>query len=717
MIRFLKKETESIALDLCDKDKLFNCLLKKNKDSKDESIILIYDNNEYYGYVTNASFEKDNNNGIIRYKYTYTLGEEYKLFSDLYAIFNKMKGEGGSYIPIFDAEMQQIKYFAYLDIQSVKINGIVEYALPFFENNPDCLFIEKLFPEIEKVEIYDFNEIAFRLYKILEMRKIPVVVYGDKWEFFFSKSVKSNSVKSKSIADERIMRIYAEGSSLMLRKGNSNLFGYNIGKEMYVLLDILKANIFKEFGNLKRCLLQKNIFALTTFFPAWEELDFFTADEYYRHDIGLNSETYYLMDEKNPLIERQMNICLPQKEKNKLNDMNQLEIECDISDIVIEDESVTCKRFGRGMHTVYLIGACIIAGAFVEQEESFGAYIYKEINKFNKDYNVKCLFANVFNISILRKIIESLTLYEGDIVVLVTNNIFYEKNMGDLISEYPGDIDMASIINQRRNNWFWDQPIHTNQKGNQEIAKQIVKSYLSDKLKEVNNSVKTPSLVQIGKCFLSNSSENDIREYIKKVKVPKMNNVKIGCIVMNCNPMTNGHFYLIKQALRHVDFLYIFLVEEDKSIFSFSDRFESVKAVTQKYSKVKVVPSGRYILSYKTMPIYFEKAQKQEEIIDATYDLRIFGEKIAPELNISVRFVGEEPYDKITKQYNIAMKEILPKYNIDLVEIPRLKIQNTAISASIVRKCLREGKLNVIKELVPDEVYIMIKNYVSNGKE
>ena len=63
------------------------------------------------------------------------------------------------------------------------------------------------------------------------------------------------------------------------------------------------------------------------------------------------------------------------------------------------------------------------------------------------------------------------------------------------------------------------------------------------------------------------------------------------------------------------------------------------------------------------------------------------------------------------------MKEILPKYNIDLVEIPRLKIQNTAISASIVRKCLREGKLNVIKELVPDEVYIMIKNYVSNGKE
>ena len=37
----------------------------------------------------------------------------------------------------------------------------------------------------------------------------------------------------------------------------------------------------------------------------------------------------------------------------------------------------------------------------------------------------------------------------------------------------------------------------------------------------------------------------------------------------------------------------------------------------------------------------------------------IFGKYICPSLGISIRFVGEEPLDNVTNQYNKAMKEIL----------------------------------------------------------
>ena len=37
--------------------------------------------------------------------------------------------------------------------------------------------------------------------------------------------------------------------------------------------------------------------------------------------------------------------------------------------------------------------------------------------------------------------------------------------------------------------------------------------------------------------------------------------LKIGCIVMNANPFTNGHRYLIQQAAAQCDWLHLFLVD------------------------------------------------------------------------------------------------------------------------------------------------------------
>jgi len=90
-------------------------------------------------------------------------------------------------------------------------------------------------------------------------------------------------------------------------------------------------------------------------------------------------------------------------------------------------------------------------------------------------------------------------------------------------------------------------------------------------------------------------------------------------------------------------------------------------------------------------------------------DVQIFGKYIAQTLDITVRFIGEELGDMITGQYNEHMKRILPSYRIKCIEIPRLKNDGAAISASIVRAKLAAGNLNDIESMVPSTAFEYLK--------
>lgn len=117
---------------------------------------------------------------------------------------------------------------------------------------------------------------------------------------------------------------------------------------------------------------------------------------------------------------------------------------------------------------------------------------------------------------------------------------------------------------------------------------------------------------------------------------------------------------------------------------------------------VKVVPSGPFILSRTSFPKYFIKESDADIVENVENDITFFAERIAPYLSISYRFVGEEPNDSVTNEYNLAMKRILPKYGIELVEIPRKEQDNTYISASLVRKYLTDDDTMNLKKLVPE---------------
>lgn len=185
---------------------------------------------------------------------------------------------------------------------------------------------------------------------------------------------------------------------------------------------------------------------------------------------------------------------------------------------------------------------------------------------------------------------------------------------------------------------------------------------------------------------------------------------KRGAIVVNCNPMTLGHKYLITKALEEVSELLIFVVEEDLSIFPFESRFSIVSNEFKDEQRVKVLKGGPYIISRGTFPTYFIKQKDAMLEIYTELDAKIFGEKIAKDLSVDIRFLGSEPKDVVTSQYNESLKKILDEYNIMVKVITRIESNDSPISASYVRQLIKEDKLEEAYKILPESTIEFLKS-------
>lgn len=178
---------------------------------------------------------------------------------------------------------------------------------------------------------------------------------------------------------------------------------------------------------------------------------------------------------------------------------------------------------------------------------------------------------------------------------------------------------------------------------------------------------------------------------------------QVGAIVMNCNPFTLGHRALIEYAAWQCDVLHIFVVSEDRSAFPTDIRLRLVQEGTADLPNVRVHLSGNYMISSATFPTYFLKKGEDAAALQSELDITLFAQRIAPELHITKRFAGQEPFDPVTARYNDTMRNILPQYGIEFCEIPRLSQGDTAISASRVRQLLQEkGVCEEALALVPE---------------
>ena len=207
--------------------------------------------------------------------------------------------------------------------------------------------------------------------------------------------------------------------------------------------------------------------------------------------------------------------------------------------------------------------------------------------------------------------------------------------------------------------------------------------------------------------------ENNLKNFLEKMTefgqtLPKG---KRAGIVMNANPFTLGHLYLVELASRENDVVIVMVVEEDKARFSFNERIELVKQGTAHLNNVWVIPSGKYVVSAKTFPAYFTKGLETIEA-QTQLDATLFAEKIAPQLNITMRYVGEEPYCPITNHYNKALQEILPKNNILVKIVSRKEVEELGyISASKVRDFLEKKEFAKLKTLVPKSTWEYLQKY------
>lgn len=170
-----------------------------------------------------------------------------------------------------------------------------------------------------------------------------------------------------------------------------------------------------------------------------------------------------------------------------------------------------------------------------------------------------------------------------------------------------------------------------------------------------------------------------------------------GVVVMNCNPFTLGHRYLIEQAAKQVERLFVMVVREDCSLFAYAERKAMVEQGVAHLENVTVIDGSEYAISQATFPTYFLKRLDDAADTQMLLDLDLFRRHIAPALGTTVRFVGTEPTDRLTRRYNQLMHEVLA----DVRETARLEKKGNVVSASRVRKAMEQGDMSTIRQLVP----------------
>lgn len=196
-----------------------------------------------------------------------------------------------------------------------------------------------------------------------------------------------------------------------------------------------------------------------------------------------------------------------------------------------------------------------------------------------------------------------------------------------------------------------------------------------------------------------------INDYLKDLKrkieyhfdINLNNDNDIACVVVNCNPVTNGHMELIEHMAKEHKYVLVFILEEDLSLFTYKERLSLLTISLVYLQNVLVIPSSEYVVSSATFPNYFLKNEDLKNDEWSKVDAFIFRDYFMKELNINYRYVGTEEIGYMHR-YNDTLKEVLGE---KLVEIDRYKHNEEIISASSVRKLIKEGKIEEALEYVP----------------
>lgn len=666
MIAFISKKSIEIDKDILYLDneeelcKQIEALFCENQCE----MILIYENHRYYGYI-----DRDNMFDIVMPElYLGFIPIELEASTKLMDIIKECRNKNTKkemIIPIKSMETSAMRDFAVdvCDDSSLFDLEVLEDFVQYIKSD-NSSFMPEAGSDEEAIALPELDEVTYNYYKILKALKRNVIVNGKFWMY-----IKADNESNDSMDKSKVVEC-----------------SYS------VMVDILEKEAKKSISKVIRNMQRSGINAYNIILPGYDELAAHGAlEEKIRNgpmEVGILR--------KKDFPDRQYWIDIL------------METEC----CETEEELLYSEhpdQYGREADkTIYLAGPCIVAGNTTAETASLAFLLYSKLAAQDMDYNVIRISKAKYDISLAEEL-RALDIRDNDFVFFITDSEMYQVE--------EDDIDLLEKYNNRPIDswWFLDKPIHTFRRANEMIANTLY-SLIAE---EYEGRAAENNLIQVGTPHLPGKQKIELQKYIASVRIDRMHGSKIGCIVMNANPFTKGHLYLTEYAAADVDQLLLFVVEEDLSEFSFSDRIQMVKRGVKHLKNVVVIPSGGFILSRRTFVSYFEKDKRQEEKVDSALDINFFGAYIASAFRIRKRFVGEEPRDMVTRQYNEEMKKRLPMYGVEVEEIPRKEADGDTISASTVRRLYLAEKWEAIRAYLPDTTirYLKSHNIVVRDKE
>ena len=333
---------------------------------------------------------------------------------------------------------------------------------------------------------------------------------------------------------------------------------------------------------------------------------------------------------------------------------------------------------------INIFGPCMVYGALVDDKHTIASYLQRKVNVNNMDYSVNNYGLRAMELPEQVRIADNVNIKHGDKMIFIISTDEKEK-LARL-----GFTDVETLLpvfnnNNTLHNYFLDKPAHCNH-----IANGYIADYIYDKIKKnllTINPQNKESAIPVKKSQKRNVFSNNkfIDEYLSMLKSLDIPDGPNGAILMNCNPFTYGHYNLIKYASEQVEELFVIVVQDDKSVFKFDDRYKMVQNGCKDFSNVTVIPSGKIFGSSMIFPEYFNR---------------------------------EEKTDIITASYNRELKNNLPLYGIEVIEIPRFTDRNgQSISAKTVRNALENNDWDTISQLVPPTTIEILQNYSNDIRE
>lgn len=355
---------------------------------------------------------------------------------------------------------------------------------------------------------------------------------------------------------------------------------------------------------------------------------------------------------------------------------------------------ITCFQPQRYIGTIYLLGVCFFVGRYVEDQYTVGSYLQKMLLKKGYLYRVENYAAMLRRDGTIDSRLEEIDgFYENDIVIC-------QSTIGEIVG--PPGFNLREVFEEHRipSKWVMDEYAHCNHKAVEIVAESLVEMIkpclLNEQVQGSHNRIEINFHAVMG-------------DYVKHKYLDRYffdfygwRYSTVGAIVMACDLFDSGHRYLIEQARQQVDYLIVFVVQEDEFFFPFEERYKMVLEGTRDLNNVMVVPNGDFIFSKKNFPEYYEAREMEAAIVNAEYDINIFADYIAKPLHITHRFAGKELKKKVMKIYNEAMGRVLPQKGITYVEIPKLEIEGENVNTVKIRNYLKNAEYTKAFVSLPD---------------